>query len=172
MGKYLAEDQHLVPRTETPIRGLRSARGWRIVVSAFLRHSGPNQGLCGLRLRFIDPRGVLEGSDDILETIEEVDIGYLFGGHDDIFAVTSTEEHAYNVDTEIWLLPERGHPKLLLAFAGIYEKSNRAEPGHPAGVTAARETYDGVHAEAKGRVQEFWVWNSQTQSLSNRTSNK
>jgi hypothetical protein len=168
LGKYIAADQPLVPSTEAPIRDMRAGRGWRAVISVFLEHSGPNEGIEGLRVRFFDADGVSRGSEDIYGTIGMADLGYLFGGGDEIFAITSTEEHAYNTQTEIWLLPGRGDPKLLLTFAGVYEKFTRAAAGQMPGVRVARETYDGEHAETKGTVQEFWTWNSSARSLSLR----
>lgn len=42
------------------------------------------------------------------------------GGNDEILAVTSNEEHAYNAQTEIWLLPEQGNPKVLLQIQGYF----------------------------------------------------
>jgi len=168
LGKYIAADQNLLPKAEAPIRDMRSGHRWRVVLSAFLEHSEPNEGTLGLRLRFFDADGVLKSSDDIYGILEMADLGPLFGGDDEIFAITSNEEHAYNTQTEVWLLPVRGIPKRLLTFAGVYETFTRAAAGRLAGVRVGRETYDGEHAETKGRVQEFWAWDSKTKSLSLR----
>ncbi len=91
--------------------------------------------------------------------LEQADIGHLFGGEDDILAVTSVEEHAYNTQTDIWLLPKAGDPKLLLSLPGVYQKFSASTAEGVPGVFIARQIYDGVHAETKGTVLEFYSWN-------------
>jgi hypothetical protein len=160
VGNYIRADQHLVPATEAPVRDLRSPRGWRVIVSAFLDHEDV---AVRLRLRFFDPSGALREQGDLLSALVSAQIGTLFDG-DEIFGVTSMEEHAYNDQLEIWLLPESGKPRLLLELPGSF----RAIVGSALGVTVERETYDGVNAETKGRVQEFWAWDPKTKALIRR----
>jgi hypothetical protein len=165
LGKYVPTDQGLIPKVEAPIKSMESGRRWKVVVSVFLEHSEPNEGTVGLRLRFFDKSGVVKGSSDISGVLEAADLGSPFGGDDQILAVTSNEEHAYNAQTEIWLLPARGLPKRLISFAGVYEKFTRAAAGQVGGVQVARETYDGEHAETKGKVHDFLEWDANSKSL-------
>lgn len=162
IGPYLRAIQHLVPRTEAPIRNLRSRRGWRIIVSAILDH---DEGDTKLRVRFFDPAGVSRITDDVLSAVEQIEIGNVFGSGDEIFAISSEQEHAYNVQTEIWFLPEQGDPKRLLWSPGIFKGFVHGLAGKPPGVIVDRETYDGVHAKTKGRHREFYTWNSRIKSL-------
>jgi hypothetical protein len=162
IGRYVRSDQRLVPRSEAPIRDLRSRHGWRVVVSAFLNHE---QGESALRLRFFDPSGALEMTYDVLSDLEQVDIGGLFGGSDEVFAITSDEEHAYNTRTEIWFLPNIGKPKTLLTLPGVYGRFSRAAAGKVPGVVVNRQTYDGLHADTKGTLEEFYVWSPEAKSL-------
>ena len=115
LGPYVRADQRFVPRNEAPLRELRSD-GWRIVVSALL---GRAEGGAKLRIRFFDPRGGLRGSSDAMMDLVDAQLGHLFGRSDEILAFTCDEEHAYNVQTEVWLLPERGKPKLLVEVQGM-----------------------------------------------------
>lgn len=165
LGRYLLTAQSLVPSTEAPIRDFRSRDGWRIVASAFLRHDAENEGVPGLRLRFFDPKGVARLTDDVLMSLIHADIGRLFGGPDEIFAVTSNEEHAYNTQTEIWFLPASGPPKLLLTIAGGIQAFSKGSAEALPGVRIARQIYDGVHAESKGTIREFYTWDRATKSL-------
>jgi hypothetical protein len=94
-----------------------------------------------------------------------VQIGHLFGGSDEIFAVASEEEHSYNVETEIWLLPAHGKPELLLSIQGIFKHFSAEGVRQVPGVTIMRQTYDGVHSETKGAVKEFYRWDRIEKSL-------
>jgi hypothetical protein len=162
IGTYVATAQRLVPATEAPIRQLVSARGWRLVVSAFLDH---DEDEVRLRLRCFSPDGILRRTEDILSSLDEAKLGYLFGDSDEIFVVTSTEEHVYSARTEIWYLPALGDPRKVLSTESTI---GRFSSGNDPGVTIERETYDGVHAETKGRVPEFWVWSRSTKALTLR----
>jgi hypothetical protein len=162
LGKYMPAAQHLVPKTEAPILNLRSTRGWRIVASPYLDH---NQDELLIHLRFFGPEGRIRRTGDALMQIVQTSLGSLFGEDDEIFSITSGEEHAYNDQTEIWLLPQRGVPQLLLKFQGTYENFSPLTRGRKPGVMIARQTYDGVHAETKGIVQEFWTWDPKKRSL-------
>jgi hypothetical protein len=167
VGSYLAGDQTILPRTEAPIRDLRSQRGWRIIASAFLRHDGDNEGEPAVRIRFYDSHGSEPLTDDVLESLQRFSVGRPFGGEDEIFVVTSGEEHSYNVETELWYLPENGKPKRLVWLRGVFEAFARA--GQVPGVSVGRQTYDGEHAETKGVVREFYIWDPRAKSLTLRT---
>jgi hypothetical protein len=134
-----------------------------MIISAFLDHEEED---AKLRVRFFGLDGALQGTEDILSALGEADAGRLFGGDDEIFAETSTEEHSYNAQTKIWYLPDRGAPRLLLSSESTIQKFSSGVAA--AGVTLDRETYDGVHAETKGRVAEFWAWDSQAKTLTLR----
>jgi hypothetical protein len=155
IGRYVPEDQKLVSRTEAPTCDLRSPNGWRIVVSAVLDHQelGVKQ-----RLRFFDSRGVLRLQYDVLAVLEQQRIGRLFGGADDVLAVTSNEEHAYNARTDIWFLPEQGDPKQVLSVVGVFQTFSNE--GDPPGLVLARQTYDGVDSTTKGFVREEYAWDA------------
>lgn len=165
VGRLVGADQRLVPRTEAPIRDLRSPRGWHVVIGASLDHE---ELVVRLRLHFFSPDGALKEEGELLSALVSTEIGTLFGGTDEILAVTSVEKHSYNDQSEIWLLPEDGKPKLVLALDGSF----RTVAGNPSsvmrGITVERQIYDGVHAETKGTVQEFYVWDPKAKSLTLR----
>ena len=119
-------------------------------------------------IRFFAPDGALRWTQDVMEWIEQTEIGTLFGSSDEIFAVTSNEEHAYNVQTQIWLLPRAGKPKLLLAAPGVFQHFTDGAPGNAAGVMLALQTYDGVHADTKRSVEQFYAWDPSAQNLTPR----
>jgi len=114
-------------------------------------------------VRFFGRDGAVKGSTDVLELIEQTEVAQLGGEYSDIFAVTSNEEHAYNVQTEIGMLPENGPPKRLLEISG--EFGGFVGEGSARGVRISRQTYDGVNAKTKGTVQEVYAWRSETNSL-------
>lgn len=165
LGKYAAQAQHLVPRTEAPVVDARSHRGWRVVVSVYLDH---DQDEVMTHVRFFAPDGKLRMSTEALMTIEQSEIGNLFGLSDEIFALTSNEEHSYNAQSEIWFLPVSGEPRLLLEIGGDYGKFSAETGGGAAGLTVARQTYDGVNAGTKGTADEFYVWDRGLKSLTLR----
>jgi hypothetical protein len=119
LGQYAADAQHLIPQTEAPISDLRSRRGWRVVASVYFEHDNDE---IRMKVRFFGPDGKLRLTGEGLYFLLEAEIGNLFGGSDEIFAITSNEEHAYNVLTEICFLPERGSPKILIENQGTFEK--------------------------------------------------
>lgn len=162
LGPYATAAQRLVPRTEAPVCDLRSKRGWRVVASVYLDH-GQDEILA--HVRFFGPDGRLRATSDALPWLEQTEIGNLFGDSNEIFAVTSNWEHTYNVQSEIWLLPKREGPKCLLSILGVFGDFSARLAGKPPGVVIARQTYDGVHAETKGIVREFYAWNGQAKSL-------
>jgi hypothetical protein len=155
ISRYVAEDQQLVPRTEAPTNDLRSQRGWRVVVSAVLDHQELREKL---RLRFFDPSGVLRLQHDVLMVLEHQQIGRLFGSADEVVAITSNEEHAYNSRTDVWFLPKQGDPKHVLSVAGGFQalSDSRESPG----LVVFRQTYDGVHSETKGFIREEYAWDT------------
>ena len=164
LGKYDAEAQRLVPANEAPVFGSRSARGWHVVGSIYMSHS---EDETRAHVRFLGPNGTTQDTADILLSVQQTRIGALFGGSDEIFAVTSWEEHAYNVQTQIWLLPSNGTgPGQLLVLPGVFQRFSDGSSGSVAGVAVARQTYDGEHAETKGSTAEFYAWDSASKSLS------
>jgi hypothetical protein len=88
-----------------------------------------------LRVRLFGPEGDLRATNEVLMTLEEIEIGRLFGGTDDILAVQSNEEHSYNSMASVWLLPERGEPKELIedhASLGKFARGgNNVRPAFP-----------------------------------------
>lgn len=162
IGKYVSAGQRFVPRTEASIRDLRSARGWDIVLSSFLQREDFS---AALRVRFFDPDGKLRGTDDLLMALEQIEVGRLFGGSDEIVAIQSNEEHSYNSRSGMWLLPQRGDPRQLIDINATLGKFSRGGNKLPPGAWIRRQTYDGVHAETKGWVDEFWVRDTAKKSL-------
>ena len=164
IGKYASAGQRFVPRTEAPIRDLHSAGSWHIVVSSFLEPED-EEARVGLRVRFFGPEGKLRTTEEVLMGLEDIILGHLFGGSDDIFVIQSTEEHSYNSMTNMWLLPEQGAPQALVAENAAYGKFSKGGNGTKPGAWIARQTYDGIHAETKGWVEEFWVWDPTKKTL-------
>jgi hypothetical protein len=126
------------------------------------------KGGAKLRIRFFDPHGKLRGGSDVMMDLENAALGRLFGGTNELLAITSNEEHPYNVQTEIWLLPEQGKPKLLVAVRGVFGEFVAGSSDHKAGVWIDRETYDGVNAATKGRARELWEWNGDEKTLARK----
>jgi hypothetical protein len=162
IGKYISAGQRFVPRTEAPIRDLRSPGGWHIVVSSFLQRA---EFSASLRVRFFGPDGKLRGTGDVLMALERIEVGHLFGGTEEILAIQSNEEHSYNSMSGMWLLPQRGEPRQLIDINATLGKFSRGGNKLPPGAWIRRQTYDGVHAETKGWVNEFWVWDPARKSL-------
>jgi hypothetical protein len=163
LGRFVSSARNMVRRTEAPIREIHFKDGG-VVVSAFLHHSGDNKGAVGIQTRIFGSDGTLKATFDMFGLLEQADLGPYLGGEDKILAVTSSEEHAYNVQTEIWLLPPEGAPKQLLSFPGAVDQFGSSSGKRP-GISVSRETYDGEHAETKGRVKEFWAWDAETKRL-------
>ncbi|MGD0497080.1 MAG: hypothetical protein ABSC23_01455 [Bryobacteraceae bacterium] len=163
IGKYVGAAQRFVPGTEAPIRDLRSPDGWHIVVSSALLR-GAEAGAM-LRIRFFGPGGEPRGTAEVQMTLEGDEVGHLFGGADNILAVQSNEEHSYNSMTDIWLLPKQGEPRKLIEMNAILGRFSSGSKGTRPGVWIRRQTYDGVHAETKGWLDEFWIWDPARKSL-------
>jgi hypothetical protein len=162
IGRYAQGYQRFVPAVEVPIRGARSPGGWLVVVSAFLDHAEGGQEL---RVRMYAPDGSKQGQSDIMSALEGLELGDVFGTADEVLAITSTEEHAYNVNTTIWLLQKAGGPRKLMDVPGVLIKAAKARDGARSGALIRRQTYDGEHAETKGWVEEFWAWDPIQKSL-------
>jgi hypothetical protein len=162
LGPYIAAAQHLVPPTEAPISDLQTPEGWRVVTSVYLDHKEKN---ASTHIRFFHPDGRLRSTETALESVEQTEIGALFGGTGEIFAITTAEEHAYNDRTEIWLLPSRGKPSLLLAVPGTLQDFANGSGRKFPGVNIAQQTYDGVHANTKGVVNNFYSWDAAHKTL-------
>jgi hypothetical protein len=164
IGSYLAAAQSSVPTNEAPIRQIKAGDRWTILASAFLDHDSDNEGEPGVRIRFLDPNGRQQIADE-LSGLDVLETGPFFGGIDQVLVVTSEEEHAYNVQTEIWLLPMEGGPKRLLWFQGTVKGFVSSPAAPEPGVFISRQTYDGVHAETKGTATEFYAWDRARRSL-------
>ena len=165
LGRYVPKAQGLVPSTEAPIRDLSTLAGWRVIVSAFLDHE---DFMAKVRFRCFGLDGRLAVTGQGLAVMEDTALGRLFGGSDEIFAISSIEGHSYNALTEVWLLPPRGNPKRLLILQGEFGKFRDGTGGARPGVTIGRQTYDGVNAGSKGVVEEFYVWDSVARTLTLR----
>jgi len=71
-------------------------------------------------LRIFSPKGELIATDDLLAVLVDARVSALADESGDILAVTSNEEHAYNAQTEVWLLPPSGDPRVLLDIQGTF----------------------------------------------------
>ncbi len=158
LGKYAASAKNLAPPTELPVSDLRTPRGWRVVVTAYLDHEEDD---LMSHVWFFGPDGKLASRGEALSFIEEAKVGRL-ASVVEIYALTSVEEHAYNAQTTIWLLRQSGEPKAVLEISGMLAGLSDN------GVTVRRQTYDGVHAETKGTVAELYVWNAATESVTRK----
>jgi len=166
LGPYLSSEQEAVPRTEAPIR-VRSTSTWRVVLSAFLDHES---GGTATRLRFFRIDGSQHGQYDGLFQLDNLVVGRLFGGNDEIAAVATVGEHSYDVKTALWLLPANGDPEQLAEVQGSLSRFVNGNGGSTPGVWINRETYDFEHAETKGHVPEFWEWDRTRKTLTLRKS--
>jgi hypothetical protein len=86
LGPYIAAAQHLVPPTEAPISDLQTPEGWRVVTSLYLDHKEKN---ASTHIRFFHPDGRLRSTETALESVEQTEIGALFGGTGEIFATNN-----------------------------------------------------------------------------------
>lgn len=163
IGKYVGVAQRFFARTEAPIGDLRSPNGWHIVVGSFLPKDEKSGAM--LHIRFLGPDGKPRGTEEALMTLEAIEVGHLFGGPDDILAIQSNEEHSYNSMLGIWVLPEHGNPQKLIEMNATLRRFSRGHNGARPGAWISRQTYDGAHAETKGWVDEFWVWDPARKSL-------
>ena len=53
----------------------------------------------------------------------------------------------------------------MLDTPGVVDRVQLKEDGEEAGLWISRETYDGVHAETKGKKLEFWIWAEDRKTL-------
>ncbi len=160
LGNYAAQARSLVPPAEAPLRSLRSPRGWRIAVSAYLDHE---QDALGTHIRFFAPGGTLKVTGDALASVEWAETCELRGANDELFVITSWEEHAYNTQTQIWLLPEQGDSRSVLEMQGTF--SGLVGGPRARGLRMLRQTYNGADANTKGTVEELYLWDLKTKSL-------
>lgn len=160
LGKYAPAAVGRLPPTEAPVLDLKSSNGWRIIASDYIDHQ---QDEIEAHVRFFRPDGKLNRTTDVLATIEQGKMALLEGGSDAIFAITSSEEHAYNAQTEIWLLPRNGSAWALINIQGNFEGFIGA--GRVRGVRIAKQTYDGLNANTKGIVYETYIWHPETHAL-------
>jgi hypothetical protein len=100
--------------------------------------------------------------------LERIEVGHLFGGTDEIVAIQSNEEHSYDSMSGMWLLPQRGEPQQLIDINATLGKFSQGGNKLPPGAWIRRQTYDGVHAETEGWVDEFWVWDTARKSLTSK----
>lgn len=156
LGKHASAAQGLIPRTEAAVHDLRSPHGWRIVASVYMNHEGDE---VSAHVRFFAPDRRLLATGDALELVESLEIGTFNQSADEIIAFTSEEEHSYNDQTELWYLPVRGEPKLVLAIQGAFQHFIAD------GAVIARQTYDGVNADTKGIVEDLYTWDRSRQSM-------
>jgi hypothetical protein len=161
IGRYVETARHLVPASEAPIWSGHSTGGLRVVVSAVLDHEN---GCSALRVRFLRRDGRSLAQDKMIAVPETVRMGHLFGGKDELFGITATEEHVYNVETVIWLLSgDVTAPKEILRTEGVL-RTFITHPGKQ-GVWIDHETYNGVDARTKGWIRQFWVWDAKRKAL-------
>lgn len=168
LGPYTEAGSAIVPDAEAPMHIFRYRSGWKTVLSAALEHKRPNQGLPQLRIRFFDPRGALQLTENSQVRLIYTRYGALFGGDDEILAITTEWEHSYSDQTEIWLLPASGTPKSLLSINGAIEEVRNGSSGKTPGVAIAKQTYDGEHAETKGIVDQEYYWDPISKTLTLR----
>ena len=121
-----------------------------------------------MRLRIFDSQGELQEKYDGNYVLDDIEAGNLFGTSDVVLSIQTNGMRSYIQDTVIWLLPDVGKPKQLLHAVGAlrrFQPTGSGANGLP-GVWIDRETYDGVHAQTRGRKFEFWQWNSVSKTLS------
>ncbi|HYA16222.1 MAG TPA: hypothetical protein VEF06_02085, partial [Bryobacteraceae bacterium] len=126
LGRFVGTARTFVPATEAPIRDLRSNRGWHVVISALLDRADLT---VRLRLRFFAANDKELRKVDLLSDLVSVEFGSFAGSDDEVLGVTSIEEHAYNDQTEIWLLPRTGSPKLLMSSPGSFRTIGKRAAG-------------------------------------------
>jgi hypothetical protein len=160
VGHYVPEDQALVPQGEAPILDLKSATGWHIVVSAGFIYGGNPLGP-SLAVYLFDRTGRLAQREKLQLRVESYEVGDLFGQGQEFLQITSGGEHAYVVNTYVWLLAAVGPPKLLVSAYGMLDRIQTANAAAPGGLWIAMQTYDGIHSETKGWRPQFWQWDPQ-----------
>jgi hypothetical protein len=161
VGSYNSRAAPLVPKAEAPIRFSKTHNGWTVVVTAYFPEEfdfdAPE-----LRLYLFDPGGKRATVDDHYNLLGTLKAGKILSTGEEFALIDSTGGHAYVVRTSAWLLPTSGPPKHVLDVPGLLARiRNDDVPG----LFIDRETYNGVHAETKGRVKEFWAWNPDQKSF-------
>lgn len=160
LGKYAPQARNLVPTTEAPVRSLASRLGWRIAASAWLDRQ---QDAPRTHLRFFASDGSLKATAAALASLESLQVAELPAHDGELLAIDSWEEHAYNAEAQIWLLPAHGSPASILAMPGNFAGFLGQDPVR--GLRMLRQTYDGLHAATKGTIEEVYLWDPKTSSL-------
>ena len=94
--------------------------------------------------------------DDNYNILGDFKAGKILHTDEEFALISSTGAHAYEVRTSVWLLPSSGPPRHVLDVPGLL---TTVQLGRSPGLFIDRQTYDGIHAETKGQVKEFWAWN-------------
>ena len=156
LGVYVPSAGALV-LTEAPIRDFVLTNGWRVVFSeAITKEKGPI-----LKIRYYNLKGVLKVLKMLSEDMPGLlscYFGNLLGESDILVGYTTTWEHAYSVQSSIWLLPDSGDPRLLLEVTGVLSKFIDGEHDVKPGVIVDVESYDGMNPQTKGRTRKMWIW--------------
>lgn len=164
VGTIAPDGRPFLPPTEAPLRFANSPGGWRVILAAFLPqdfdYNAPE-----LRLRILDPRNGRQTVVDDYNVLGSFHIGPIFETGNEFLQVSTSGPHAYITRTRVWLLPPDGSPNLLLDVPGTLIRIQTQTGAQPAGLWIDRETYDGVHAETKGRKREFWRWDASNKTL-------
>jgi len=168
LGKYDVRGASLVSAKEAPVLYSKTRRGWVGLVAAYI----PEEALLWpqLRLYIFDPQGHRTTTQDLYirigsEAQPNFRIGALFNTNSEFLQVSTDGEHSYVVRTLIWLLPDKGAPRLLLDEPSLVNRVQQSSAGRRGGIWTQRETYDGVHAETKGSKSEFWAWDEDQKAL-------
>ncbi len=93
------------------------------------------------------------------------DLEQPFGTTDEVLAISTREEHSYNVLTSAWYLPPCGNPKLLMTGTGTFGGFGRVSENPGPGLVVNHESYDGEDANTKGWDDNFYVWNPTAKTL-------
>ncbi|MGH9474407.1 MAG: hypothetical protein ACRD2F_04785 [Terriglobales bacterium] len=165
-GRYLGAARHLVPKTEAPIRVLRTANGWTVVVTAV-----SDEDAFVFRVRFINRRGRVMNKFDLPTVLHTVRAGAIFGGTDQIVLLCAGDPHPY---TDLWwafLLPDngrthRGYPELVGQGNGrIYWAGAATRGGSEAGLIVERQHPVDGDANRVLTITEDWNWDPGIPSL-------
>jgi hypothetical protein len=160
IGHYVANDQALVGEGEAPILDLRSGTDWHVVLAAGFFYGYDPAGPTLVAYLF-DGRGKLWTRFELQMSLESYEVGDLFGYGQEFLQVTTGGKHAYVVDTDVWLLPKAGPPKLLVHAHGVLDRIQAASAVRPGGLWIDTQTYDGIHSETKGWRPQFWRWDKE-----------
>lgn len=155
VGPYLGALQPLVAPTEAPTQEIRSARGWRVIIT---RGFDTNHRMAGsiFYIYFVDPSGVVRKKAEGDLFLEDFKIGDVFGIEQEVFLVTMRGETGISYTTSAWTLPVKSDPRELLSADGQVETIRRADKGRPAAITLGC-----LAVAAVARADERWgscIW--------------